>query len=190
MSYVDPEPSPSRRVRRRRAMVTLAVVAALLFGSFWYAYSYYRADSQAKASEAPTCPRPTAAPKGPAPADVSVNVYNATSRTGLAARTATELRKRGFKVATVANDPLRADVRGVAQVRHGPGGTAGAAVVLPLVKGAARVQDSRTDATVDLVLGERFTALAPAPAQPTTSTPPPAQTPSAARTSAPATPGC
>ncbi len=41
----------------------------------------------------------------PKPADVTVNVLNATARGGLAKSTADELRKRGFKVGKVGNAP-------------------------------------------------------------------------------------
>ena len=171
MSYiVESGASRSRRSRRRRALITLTVVALMLFFAFWYAYSYYRSDSQATAAPAPTCT--TAAPAkakaaAPAPGDITVNVYNATSRDGLANKTASDLRERGFDVATVTNDPLRRTVAGPAEVRHGKSGAAKAKVVLGLVKGAKAVPDARTDASVDLVLGEKFTILvkaAPVPA--------------------------
>jgi hypothetical protein len=98
---------------------------------------------------------------------VSVNVYNATDRDGLAAGAAEQLRGRGFRVLTVANDPLHGKVAGPAEVRFGKSGRPGAQVVQRLVKGATAVRDARTDASVDLVLGRTFTTLLPAPA-PTT----------------------
>jgi hypothetical protein len=163
--------SDDRRARRRRALITLAVVALLLFFAFWYAYSYYRAsDARVATPRTPAC-TPTATLS---PAQVKVNVYNATSRSGLAARTAVEVRKRGFRVATVANDPLDREVTGTAEVRYGRAGTPSSVLVIKLVKGARAVPDQRTDSSVDLVLGDRFRALVPAPrkaATPTTSTP-------------------
>lgn len=168
MSYiVESGASRSRRSRRRRALVTLLVVALMLFFAFWYAYSYYRSSGQAAAAPAPTCT--TAAPAkatkatkatAPKPADITVNVYNATDRDGLAGKTASAVRERGFKVATVTNDPLQRTVTGPAEVRYGKSGAAKATVVLALVKGAKPVRDARTDASVDLVLGRKFTALA------------------------------
>jgi zona occludens toxin (predicted ATPase) len=172
VSYiVESGASRSRRSRRRRALITLLVVALMLFFSFWYAYSYYRSSGQAAAAPAPTCTTaaPAKAPKAtraaaPKPADITVNVYNATDRDGLAAKTASDVRERGFKVATVTNDPLQRTVAGTAEVRYGKSGAAKAKVVLALVKGAKPVRDARTDASVDLVVGEKFTALA-APAK-------------------------
>ena len=52
----------------------------------------------------------------PTPATTTVNVYNASSKNGLAARTAAELRERGFVIGEVRNDPLRRKVA-VAEVR-------------------------------------------------------------------------
>jgi hypothetical protein len=132
----------------------------MLFFAFWYAYSYYRASEEgAAAPRTPTCTATTAL----APAQVKVNVYNATSRSGLAAKTAAEVRKRGFRVATVANDPLGKDVGTAAEVRYGRSGTASSVLVIKLVKGAKAVPDRRTDASVDLVLGDKFKALVAAP---------------------------
>jgi hypothetical protein len=169
MSYVvESGSSRARRARRRRALITLAVVALMLFFAFWYAYSYYRDSNNPKAAPTTTCTTTAAAkPTGKAtartPAQVTVNVYNATERNGLAAKTATEIRKRGYRVSTVSNDPLQRTVTIPAEVRYGTSGTASAKLVLTLVKGAKAVRDSRADASVDLVLGEKFTALTPAP---------------------------
>jgi hypothetical protein len=169
VSYiVESGASRSRRSRRRRAFVTLSVVALMLFFAFWYAYSYYRTSSEPTAAPAPVCTT-TAAPAkagaAPKPADITVNVYNATDRDGLAAKTASEVRERGFDVATITNDPLGRTVAGPAEVRYGKSGAAKAKVVLGLVKGAKPVQDARADASVDLVVGEKFTALVRPPKQ-------------------------
>ena len=163
MSYiVESGASRSRRSRRRRALITLSLVVLMLFFAFWYAYSYYRTSSQpTAAAPAAVCATAAAPAKAaaPRPADITVNVYNATDRDGLAGKTASDLRERGFEVATVTNDPLQRDVAVPAEVRYGKAGAAKAKVVLGLVKGAKPVRDARTDASVDLVLGTKFTAL-------------------------------
>ena len=165
MSYVvEAGASRSRRARRRRALITLGIVALMLFFAFWYAYSYYQDSKSPRATANPTCTA-TATSTAKTPSQVTVNVYNATERNGLAAKTAAEVRKRGFKVATVSNDPLNRNVTTAAEVRFGSKGAASSKLVLALVKGSKAVKDKRTDATVDLVLGDRFTALA-APAKP------------------------
>ena len=90
---------------------------------------------------------------------VTINVYNATDRQGLAASVAKSLRAQGFKVADVANDPLGKQIPGVGEVRRGRTGAAGATLVATRLSGARVVADKRSDSTVDLVLGNRFKAL-------------------------------
>lgn len=152
------------RRQRRKATTTILVVILMLFFAFWYAYSYYRASSNPEpaATSASDC-RPFD-PKVPTPATTTVNVYNATNRSGLAAKTASELRSRGYLIGDVANDPLDRDVAGPAEVRFGPAGASRAQLLVPLAgKGTSQLADKRTSPVVDLVLGAKFTALAPAP---------------------------
>jgi hypothetical protein len=196
VSYiVESGASSARRSRRRRALITLLVVALMLFFAFWYAYSYYQASGRAASAPVPACTTAAPASGAPKPADTTVNVYNATERNGLAAKTASELRKRGFAVATVANDPLQKKVAGPAEVRYGGSGVAKAKLVLTLVTGARPVRDARTDASVDLVLGDTFTALAK-PAVPKPVATKPAARPTTAKPGAttpaatPSTPAC
>lgn len=158
MSEYGPDPRQERlRSRRRRAAITLGVVVALLLGAFWYAYSYVRGATGSTPTPSATC---TTAP--PAATAVTVNVYNGTSRSGLAATTAEQVKKRGFTVAKVANDPLKRSPKGTAEIRFGKSGAKQAAQVAALVAGSTKVQDSRKNATVDLVLGAKFTSLVPA----------------------------
>jgi hypothetical protein len=106
------------------------------------------------------------------PSAVTVNVYNATDRQGLAASVAKSLRTQGFKV---ANDPLSKSISGVGEVRRGPTGEAGATLAAARLSGAKVVRDQRTDQTVDMVLGNRFRALSAPPrvAPPKAGTPTP-----------------
>jgi hypothetical protein len=93
------------------------------------------------------------------PKDVTVNVYNATDHTGLAAVVGRSLEGQGFLVATVDNDPLGKTLLTLGEIRHGPSGTAGAILAAARLPGARLVQDDRMDASVDFVLGKKFTAL-------------------------------
>jgi hypothetical protein len=101
-----------------------------------------------------------------APNGVTVNVYNATSKAGLAGRTAALLKQRGFTIGTIGNAPaqLQNKVAGSAQVTGGSAGVKAMTVVRSEVAGATPVTDRRKDASVDLTLGNGFTALA-SPAQ-------------------------
>jgi len=152
------------RQQHRRTTATILIVILMLFFSFWYAYSYYRSStgSAAPSSSAPAC-RPFDA-KVPTAANTTVNVYNATTKNGLAGRTATELRRRGFTVGAVSNDPLKRKITGAAEVRYGPTGKTRAPLIVPLAgKGTTQVADKRKNASIDLVLGAAFTTLAPVP---------------------------
>ncbi|MFG2284922.1 LytR C-terminal domain-containing protein [Streptomyces sp. NPDC048595] len=105
----------------------------------------------------------SAVQKPPAPGTLTVNVFNATQRSGLAKRTADELKKRGFKIGKVGNAPAAYDkkVKG-AGILLGPK----AAVDGPLkvlatqLAGAQQKTDDRKSAELDLILGDAFKDLA------------------------------
>lgn len=160
MSYTVESESYGRVRRRRRTAITLSVLILILAGTWYYASSYWNSPRSSSAS-APIC-----TPSGTgqvAPSQVTVNVYNATKRSGLAASVAKTLRERGFKVASVANDPAKRQITQPAEVRYGPAGERAAQLMLSTVSGAVAKSDTRADASVDLVLGDTFQTLAPAP---------------------------
>ncbi len=150
--------STEARARRRRTTLTLLIVALLVFFAIWYARSYVRADT----GEEPTT-QESAATTPPEcslrPADVTVNVFNSTDRTGLAAEVAERLRTRGFEVELIANAPSQLTVTGIAQVRHGKSAADEAALVARHVGEVKQVSDERGEKSVDLVLGENFENL-------------------------------
>lgn len=111
------------------------------------------------ATTTPATPTATPTPAFLAPADVVVNVYNATSRPGLAGNTAAILRDRGFTVDTIDNAAADDVVPEVAQIRAATADSAEVRLLVQHVPGAVVVPDGRADATVDLVLGEQFVAL-------------------------------
>ena len=139
-------------------VVTVVLLAAVGFGAWWFLVK----PAPPKDTGSP-CPTPSVvtpqAVAAPAPRAVRVNVYNSTTRSGLAARVAALLRARGFVVVKVANDPLRRHVTGVAELRHSDRGVAPARTVAAHVGAVVDVPDSRKDATVDVVVGSGFVAL-------------------------------
>lgn len=145
------------RVRRRRSAITLGLTVLFLFFAAWYALSYMRADEAARATT-PTTPPPIACTTSPH--DVAVNVYNATSRNGLAASVAKQLKERGFTVKTVANDPKKVKITGRGQLRYGSSGKQAAELVGLHAGPLESVMDARTRVTVDVVLGPKFQRLA------------------------------
>ena len=174
MSHVVESAASRRHRRNRRAAIILVILVAALAGAFYYAASYMNRPSIPAASACPTS-EPTAGtpapPAPPAPGQVTVNIYNATNRAGLAADTAKNVKARGFVIGAVSNDPAKKKIDGVGEVRFGPNGKAGAELVVALLNGVTPQQDTRADASVDLVIGNGYKELNPAP---TTTSPPPA----------------
>jgi hypothetical protein len=147
------------------AGLALALVAGAGFAVWRYAFDAAADEDQARACPAPPArtAKPTAGPVAALrPQQVRLNVYNATTRDGLASRTAWQLKQRGFAVGKVGNDPLERHVGGVAEVRSGAKATLQVALVKAHVPGATAAPDRRTDATVDLVIGNAFRRLASA----------------------------
>ncbi|MGB7819198.1 MAG: LytR C-terminal domain-containing protein [Ornithinibacter sp.] len=164
------------RRKRRRSLITLAVVVLGLFFAFWYALSYYRADAGPAADPSTTAACTPFDPDAARIETTTVNVYNATNRTGLAGSTAKDLEELGFGVDEVANDPTNRDTPAVAEVRHGPKGEAQAALVLSAMpEDTVLVNDKRKGNVVDVALGTGFTAVV----TPTPSGPPMCPDPSA-----------
>ena len=189
---------PRMRRPKRRGRIVLAVIASVvvlgLFG--WGALQLFHVfngdDGDTKANAAPqnqpSCapaPSPTATGKPlalPQPSGVTMNVFNATSRSGLAKTTADELAKRGFKVAKFGNAPTTYDqkVTQTALIVAGPAGEAAAREAGTQVAGSTvKIDPARKDSSVDLMIGDGFKALATptdaAKARVTAANPPPAK---------------
>lgn len=195
MAYIQ-ESSTWRARRRHRQWITLAVVFLLLVGAGAVAYGVWTGaiggrNDHVDVAALPPCPQTTRAVVL-TPDKVVVNVYNATTREGLANNTATALGLRSFAVGKIDNDPLGETIPGVAVIRYGSKGSAAAKLVATQVSGAKFVRDKRTTAVVDLVLGEKYTSLRPLASIATTAatttptcrpvTPTSSATPTAART--------
>ena len=145
---------------RKRHPVTVLLMCAVLFGATYGAVRLLRGPSSNDASGPTGSPSPcvtsTVVPGVvlPKPGQVTSNVFNATTRAGLAKRTSNELQSRGFVIGRVANDPLSKKVTGVAEIRYGASGLANAQLMRYYLVGAVLVKDGRKDATIDVVLGD------------------------------------
>ncbi|GGW74844.1 membrane protein [Streptomyces caelestis] len=168
-----------RRPRRRGRLVGLVVASAAVLGvggwGAWQLVDVFTGGGR-KASaagsgtecgpETKASPSPSAKPL-PEPRAITVNVFNATTRSGLAKKTADELKKRGFKIGDVGNATKQYDKK-----VKGPGVLLGPASALDTslpvlgtqLPGAERRSEAaRKGAAVDLVIGDGFKELAKKP---------------------------
>ncbi|MEV5437206.1 LytR C-terminal domain-containing protein [Streptomyces sp. NPDC052682] len=167
-----------RRRRRPGRIVVLVVASAAVLGLIGWGTTQlidvFTGDGGRKASAVGTkadcgskaSPSPSARPL-PEPRGITVNVFNATTRSGLAKKTADELKKRGFRIGDVGNAPKEYDkkVKGTG-VLLGPTAARDTAlsVLGTQLPGAERRTDpARKGAAVDLVIGNAFKELAKKP---------------------------
>ncbi|RNI20650.1 LytR C-terminal domain-containing protein [Flexivirga caeni] len=162
MSYVREDGlAHARRRRQRRSIIVLVVAVLLLFGALFYALAFMRKSTESSPSASSSCAVTTTAP----PQSIfTLNVYNASSDSGVAKRTAAALQTHGFTIGTVSNDPYKESLSGVGQIRFGPKGKKDATTyVEKYLHGATLVQDGRTDDSVDVVLGDEAPTIKSAP---------------------------
>ncbi|WP_344394670.1 LytR C-terminal domain-containing protein [Streptomyces vastus] len=162
------------RGRRRLAFAVIASVAALgLLG--WGTLQLIdvftggdKADAVGAAADCTPSPSPSPSQRPvkalPKPGQITVNVLNATPRSGLAKSTADELKKRGFKIGEVGNATKEYDkkVKGTGILLGSAAATDSALPVLRTQLADAQLKtDTRTKpAEVDLIIGTGFKALA------------------------------
>ncbi|MER6197789.1 LytR C-terminal domain-containing protein [Streptomyces sp. NPDC001586] len=98
----------------------------------------------------------------PPPGEITVNVYNATPRAGLAKAVGDELAKRGFVIGHVGNAPADFDkkVPGTGILLGSPATDKAAFSVLGTqLAGTTQQTDTREGADIDLILGDAFKEL-------------------------------
>jgi len=121
--------------------------------------------ADAEAAPEPSCSTVMVAPADelPVPEKVKVNVYNATETSGLASKTARDLKKRGFVIRDVANDPVAMPIEGVARIRYGPSSAKRAELLSYYFPGAELVELDRSGPKVDVALGDAYVLIPPQP---------------------------
>ncbi|MFF4980396.1 LytR C-terminal domain-containing protein [Streptomyces sp. NPDC001046] len=168
-----------RRPRRHGRLVAFGVTSAVVLGvGGWgtlqlidvFTGGGRKASAAGGGTECEPTTRTSAAPVAravPEPRTITVNVLNATTRSGLAKKTADELKKRGFKIGDVGNATKDYDkkVKGTG-VLLGP--SAALDTTLPVLDTQLPAAERRTDATrkgtvLDLVIGDAFKDLAKKP---------------------------
>lgn len=169
---------PRMRPPRHRRRIVLAAIAAVValglvgWGTVQLIDVFTAGDGSKKktttaSGRKPECkpsPSPSAAAVRalPKPAQIKVNVYNATPRAGLAKTTADELKKRGFVIGKVGNAPAAFDkkIPGTGILLGAPAAADGSFTVLGAqLTGAKPQHDERKTKDVDLLLGTAFKSL-------------------------------
>lgn len=158
------DPDDPVRLRRRVVHgVVLVLLLGLIVGAIITALAIVNGQLRIPATEAsdePVTVCPAATFDYTPHEKINLNVFNSTSRPGLARTVADELLGRKFVVGAVANTD--AGYRGVAAVVSGAAGQSAAFSVQRNVPGSDYFQDGRTDASVDLILAGDYQALAAA----------------------------
>jgi hypothetical protein len=168
-----------RRPRRRGRLVVLVAASAAVLGVGGWGtlqlidvFTGGGREASAAGSGTDCAPETKASPSPsakalPEPRAITVNVLNATTRSGLAKKTADELKKRGFKIGDVGNATKQYDKK-----VKGPGVLLGPASALDtslpvlgtqLPGAERRTEAARKGAAVDLVIGDAFKELAKRP---------------------------
>jgi len=141
-------------------LATVLVLAALAAAG-WYGWHRWHGKDSAAAHAPRTCVTPSAAPTPAAPAQVTVNVLNATDKVGLAHQVAAALRAQGLHIGKVGN--TKASVTGVAVISYGAASKAAAVTLAEYVPGATLVPAATAPdraGSVSLQIGPSFAALA------------------------------
>jgi hypothetical protein len=100
---------------------------------------------------------------GPAPGEVTIEIFNASDRSGLASEVGETLRSLGFGIGDVANaeQPTPGTV-----IRFSPDQAAAAELLAATVPSATSVPDPGATGVLDLVLGRSFDDVVRAPSEP------------------------
>jgi hypothetical protein len=93
---------------------------------------------------------------------ININVFNATSKSGLANSVRLDFEYRKFHVVKTGNNPLKKAVPEVAIVRYGPKTVGAAYVVNAYFLNDAKLEynPKRADESIDIILGAGFKQLA------------------------------
>jgi LytR cell envelope-related transcriptional attenuator len=181
--------SGAPRYRKRRPLPAIILILVLCAAStfVWFKVMHTADTSADKVTCAPPAPIPTSSKKkdkdqppatlgksldrdalaktAPAPPSTAqVRVLNATTERGKANQVSAVLGELGFaKLLPAQNDPVYAaqDMSCQGQIRFGQRGMATARTLNLIEPCAELIKDERTDATVDLVVGEKFGELRP-----------------------------
>ncbi|MDR7084577.1 hypothetical protein J2X01_003888 [Arthrobacter ginsengisoli] len=165
-TFVDDDEEHHNPVRKRRRIlhgIVLVLLVGMIAAAIVVAVAIMNGQIKiptAERSQAVVSVCPEALHDYAPPETINLNVFNSTSRPGLARSVADEFTARKFIVGAVAN--TTSSYRGVALVVSGAAGQSAAFSVQRNVPGSDYFQDGRTDASVDVILTGEFKELAKA----------------------------
>lgn len=165
-SPLERDRPPRRRdLRPLRTAITMMLLVGLVVGAAYYAWQIVTEPTGAEEDEVVTVTTPACAmpvPEDPPPAEeISINVYNGTSRSGLANQVAREMREQGFIILDVANDPAGRSITAVAEIRAATMEDDAVRFVMSQFPGSVFLADERQDDAIDVVVGEAFDEIGP-----------------------------
>lgn len=148
--------------RRIRHGIVLLLLLALIIAGVFMAVAIARGDLKVPGFEPEAAPPPPTCPAGvhnyPPNNAITVNVYNGTLEEGLAAEVGLQLQIRGYTLGQTGNkDISRPGLTAV--LVSGPAGEANAFNLQRNIPSTDYVADSRSDASVDVILGSGFEGL-------------------------------
>ena len=148
------EPKVWRKHRIRQVLLFVTIPGVLLgAASITAAYS---SGLMTPPKPKATC-QPTIVP-APKRGSFTVNVMNATGKNGVASDVAAALAKRKFTIGGISNAPDSWYVTPSAVVHYGPKGLDQALLVSAEIAGSKLFQDTRSNTTVDVVVGLGYTS--------------------------------
>lgn len=156
--------------RRAVSAVTMVVLLGLLVAGAWFGWQSISAplpgdDEPAKRAK-PQCDEGFAKGDVVTTGDVTVSVYNAGSRSGLADQTLSELAARGFQRGDVGNAPTELEIVQFVRVLTESEGDPTAQLVARQFGGSTVVQvGDSLGPGVEVIVGDRFAGLVDAPSQ-------------------------
>ena len=162
-TFVEPDDTADNPVRLRRRIlhgVVLVLLVGLIIAAIIVALAIMNGQIKiptAESSRSSVSACPTATFDYTPNDKVSLNVYNATNRPGLARSVADEFLARKFAVADVGN--TQSGYRGVAAVVSGAAGQSAAFSVQRNLPESDYFQDGRSDGSVDVILTGEFKEL-------------------------------
>ncbi len=157
--------------RKAVSAVTMVVLVGVLVVGAWFGWKTMSAplpgeDEPTKRAK-PNCEGGFAKGDLVQPGDITVSVFNAGSRSGLADQTQSELAARGFNRGDVGNAPTELEtVQFVRVLTKSPGDPTARLVALQFGANTV-VQDTKLDLGpgVDIIVGDRFVGLVDAPSE-------------------------